>query len=303
MWRCGGGCSTSPGLTQCVARLTRSRTIQVMLAKCGVKAGLCEKECASITVEEDATCECSCPQEARERCQASSEHQWREETCQCQCLDYQVRLGPPASLPAARTNLIIVQGRRDCQQRGHHWLTDNCTCQARHLLNIELSRTETNNTSPPPPPPPPVSITREIIVILLLSTINTCLVVVLVLLLVRLRAVKVEERGGEVEEEVDCYQVMRREEDSYLARPRLVSEKTYSDLDIYSASSGFVSESASQSEPAYETAETVGVRSKKYQLKETYQEVTGAPGDITYDRAMQAIDETLQMLKDSADKL
>ena len=139
--------------------------------------------------------------------------------------------------------------------------------------------------------------------ILLLSTINTCLVVVLVLLLVRLRAVKVEERGGGEEDEVDCYQVMRREEDSYLARPRLVSEKTYSDLDIYSASSGFVSESASQSEPAYETAETVGVRSKKYQLKETYQEVTGAPGDITYDRAMQAIDETLQMLKDSADKL
>ena len=101
-----------------------------------------------------------------------------------------------------------------------------------------------------------------------------------------------EEAGG------DCYQVMRTE-DSYLARPRLVSDHTYSDLDIYSASSGFVSESASQAE------ENVG-RTKKYQLKETYQEVDTTPGDradITYDRAMQAIDETLQMLKDSADKL
>jgi len=285
VYRCGGGCSTSPGLTQCVAVLTRSRTIPVMLAKCGVKAGRCEKECASITVEEDASCECSCPQERRERCQASSQHQWREESCECHCVDY--------------------QGRRDCEQRGHHWLTDNCTCQARHLLNIELSLTETDNTTPPPPPPvPPVSITREIIVILLLSTINTCLVVVLVLLLVRLRAVKVEERGGDKEDGGDCYQVMRTEEDSYLAGPRLVSENTYSDLDIYSASSGFVSESASQSEPTYETAETV--RIKKYQLKESYQEVSRAPGDrpdITYDRAMQAIDETLQMLKDSADKL
>ena len=128
--------------------------------------------------------------------------------------------------------------------------------------------------------------------------------VVLVLLLVRLRAVKVEERGeaGGVDD-VDCYQVMRTE-DSYLARPRLVSEQTYSDLDIYSASSGFVSESASQAEPPYETAESAGT--KKYQLKETYQEVATTPGDradMTYDRAMQAIDETLQMLKDSADKL
>ena len=272
-----------------------------MLGKCGVRAGLCEKQCATITVQEDVTCQCSCPLETRRRCEASTEHQWREETCDCHCLDYQVR--PPAdpgALQVCRTNLIIVQGRRDCEQRGHHWLTDNCTCQPRHLLNIELSLTETNNTSPPPPPPPPpVSITREIIVILLLSTINTCLVVVLVLLLVRLRAVKVEERGEEDVDDVDCYQVKRREEDSYLARPRLVSDHTYSDLDIYSASSGFVSESASQAE------ENVG-RTKKYQLKETYQEVETTPGDradITYDRAMQAIDETLQMLKDSADKL
>ena len=212
----------------------------------------------------------------------------------------------------SRTNLIIVQGRRDCEERGHHWLTANCTCHSshsshyRHQLNIELSGTETNNTTPSPPPPP-VSITREIIVIVLLSTINSCLVVVLVLLLIRLRAVKVEERGEKDradDEDDDCYQVLRPE-DSYLARPRLVSEATYSDLEIYSASSGFVSEcSASQAEPAYETAEAV--RSKKYQRKETYQEVPGTRGDsadITYDRAMQAIDETLQMLKDSADKL
>ena len=75
-------------------------------------------------------------------------------------------------------------------------------------------------------------------------------------------------------------------------RPQLVSEKTC------------VTESASQSELAYERAENV--RIKKYQLKESYQEVSSTPGDspdLTYDRAMQAIDETLQMLKDSADKL
>ena len=217
--------------------------------------------------------------------------------------------GETAAL-VSRTNLIIVQGRRDCEERGHHWLTANCTCHSshsRHQLNIELSRTETNNTTPSPPPPP-VSITREIIVIVLLSTINSCLVVVLVLLLIRLRAVKVEERGEKDgagdDDDDDCYQVLRPE-DSYLARPRLVSDNTYSDLEIYSASSGFVSEcSASQAEPAYETAEAV--RSKKYQRKETYQEVPGTRGDsadITYDRAMQAIDETLQKLKDSADKL
>ena len=202
------------------------------------------------------------------------------------------------------TNLIIVQGRRDCEERGHHWLTDNCTCLSPLQLNIELAKTDTNNTTLTPPPSP-ASLTREIIVIVLLSAINSCLVVVLVLLLLRLRAVKVEERGkAEDEDEVeDCYQVVRPE-DSYLARPRLVSDHTYSDLDIYSASSGFVSDEASQSEPAYETAENV--RIKKYERKETYQEVPTTRGDgadITYDRAMQAIDETLQMLKDSADKL
>ena len=158
------------------------------------------------------------------------------------------------------TNLIIVQGRRDCEERGHHWLTDNCTCLSPLQLNIELAKSDTHNTTLTPPPSP-ASLTREIIVIVLLSAINSCLVVVLVLLLIRLRAVKLEERGqkNEDEDEDDCYEVMRPE-DSYLARPRLVSEKTYSDLDIYSASSGFVSESASQSEPAYERAENVRLK-------------------------------------------
>ena len=73
-----------------MAGLTRTRTIPVMLGMCGVKAGLCDKECATITVQEDATCQCSCPQETRQRCEASREHEWREESCQCQCLDYQV---------------------------------------------------------------------------------------------------------------------------------------------------------------------------------------------------------------------
>ena len=105
VYRCDGGCSTRPGLTQCVSRLTRARTIPVMLGKCGVRAGLCEKQCATITVQEDVTCQCSCPLETRRRCEASTEHQWREETCDCHCLDYQVR--PPADPGPSRSAGLI----------------------------------------------------------------------------------------------------------------------------------------------------------------------------------------------------
>ena len=49
----------------------------------------------------------------------------------------------------------------------------------------------------------------------------------------------------------------------------------------------------------YETAESVR-HMKKYQLKEALKD---DKNDLTYERAMQSIDETMKMLKESAETL
>ena len=112
----------------------------------------------------------------------------------------------------------------------------------------------------------------------------------------------------------DYYQVSQ--DDSILKKPKLITNNTYSELDIYSASSGFVSEDGSTrdqerieiercpvnrqsgalQEAFYETAESV--RLKKYQLKEAYHK-----NDLTVEKAMQSIDETMKMLQVTAEKL
>ena len=147
-------------------------------------------------------------------------------------------------------------------------------------------------------------LTRELVVIGLLSTINTCLLVITSLLVRRLRMLGRDMKSLESEAGVNCYQVTPDQEDSYLRGPKLVSSNTYSELDIYSASSGFVSEDGSTGrgqghrvEAVYETAESV--RLKKYQLKESYQD----QDQFTYEKAMQSIDETMKMLTESANKL
>ena len=149
-------------------------------------------------------------------------------------------------------------------------------------------------------------LTRELVVIGLLSTINSCLLVITSLLVRRLRTLGRDMKSLESEAGVNCYQVTPDQEDSYLRGPKLVSSNTYSELDIYSASSGFVSEDGSTGrgqeqghrvEAVYETAESV--RLKKYQLKESYQD----QHQFTYEKAMQSIDETMKMLTESANKL
>lgn len=107
----------------------------------------------------------------------------------------------------------------------------------------------------------------------------------------------------------DYYQVSQ--DDSILKKPKLITNNTYSEIDIYSASSGFVSEdqerieiescpvnrqSGALQEAFYETAESV--RLKKYQLKEAYHK-----NDLTVEKAMQSIDETMKMLQVTAEKL
>ena len=44
----------------CVAQETRERRVAVMLGKCGLAVGRCDKECAHVTVVEHTACSCDC---------------------------------------------------------------------------------------------------------------------------------------------------------------------------------------------------------------------------------------------------
>ena len=49
------------------------------------------QECASVEVEEHTGCVCGCDPGVRAACEAGGHTVFREETCQCQCRDIQVR--------------------------------------------------------------------------------------------------------------------------------------------------------------------------------------------------------------------
>merc|ERR1712130_1081444 len=154
VYRCAGGCQTGDGGKLCVPLETRTRSVSVILGKCGLGPGTCDKECESIQVEEHTKCGCGCDQEQHDKCLLSVDHVWRQESCQCQCRD--------------------VQGRRECQENGNQWSELSCTCANQNLVpfirnedNSSDKKSDTNS-----PEDGSLSLTREIVVILLLSAIN-----------------------------------------------------------------------------------------------------------------------------------
>ena len=101
--RCAGSCH-GPGQT-CLAREVAERRVEVMLGKCGVSVGTCDKECAVVTVLEHLSCGCDC-QLRSEDC--SAQQVLRPEVCRCECRDQ--------------------EARRSCQEEGRAWAEDSCTC-------------------------------------------------------------------------------------------------------------------------------------------------------------------------------
>jgi len=103
--QCDGGCHR--GSQGCIATATRTREVSVMVGKCGVSVGKCEKECASVTLEEHTKCGCGC-QIDRGQCERDQLHRFKEELCQCECKD--------------------VEAKRSCLQQGRTWEEESCTC-------------------------------------------------------------------------------------------------------------------------------------------------------------------------------
>ena len=78
-----------------------------MVGKCGVSVGKCEKECATVTLEEHTKCGCGC-QIDRGQCETDGLHRFKKELCQCECKD--------------------VEAKRSCLEQGRTWEEDSCTC-------------------------------------------------------------------------------------------------------------------------------------------------------------------------------
>ena len=106
--QCGGACHRSS--QGCVPTKTREKEVWVMVGRCGIQTGKCEKECASLTVVEHLECGCDCREEERESCPLES-HRYNRETCQCQCRDR--------------------RAKEQCLDQGQSWAESSCQCQCR----------------------------------------------------------------------------------------------------------------------------------------------------------------------------
>merc|ERR1719483_253358 len=103
---CGGGCHTPSH--SCVSTKKASRQISVILSQCGLSiTGLCAKSCATITIEEDTSCQCDCLHE--QKACANTKHSFNSQTCSCQCQEEE------------EYNL--------CRDQGRLWDNEECLCR------------------------------------------------------------------------------------------------------------------------------------------------------------------------------
>ncbi|XP_023343045.1 uncharacterized protein LOC111712605 isoform X2 [Eurytemora carolleeae] len=101
--RCGGACPTST--QSCVPTKQRKKDVPVIIGSCGVESGVCDKECYTLSVDEDTECQCSCL-EKQKKCGPGKV--FNSGTCSCRCED-------------SLADTV-------CREAGRVWQTDSCTC-------------------------------------------------------------------------------------------------------------------------------------------------------------------------------
>ena len=125
----------------CVPLETRKRSVSVILGKCGLGPGTCDKECASIEVEEHIKCGCGCNQDQHDQCLLSADHVWRQESCQCQCRDVQVNiLNIITRMYTVERDRFFLNELNDCLFELMYWISclvynENGTLCASFCLN------------------------------------------------------------------------------------------------------------------------------------------------------------------------
>ena len=127
--RCSGGCHNSG---TCVARVTRVRNVSVMMGKCPVGGGKCDKECASLQVEDEVECECGCSKHVQATCQEKpTTHMFNKDTCECQCKDQDARkkcFETPGKVWDSSSCSCICGQDTTCHT-GLEYNFDTCMCQ------------------------------------------------------------------------------------------------------------------------------------------------------------------------------
>jgi len=100
---CTGGCT--PLEPSCLPSKTRTKRVSVLVAKCGINLGICDKECATVELEEHLECKCACALTPRD---CSEAQQFAQSECACKC-----------------TNL---SERQQCLESGKVWNSSSCSC-------------------------------------------------------------------------------------------------------------------------------------------------------------------------------
>jgi len=137
--QCTGGCTLLE--PSCLPSKTSTKKIPVLVAKCGINQGICDKECATIELEEHIECKCACALTPRD---CSEEQQFVRSECGCKCTNVHER---HACMTSSRTwnetTCSCSCPRRLCGPN-MAWDEQNCTC--RSLENI-ATRTILNMTN------------------------------------------------------------------------------------------------------------------------------------------------------------
>ena len=247
LMQCDGGCHRdSQG---CIATATRTREVSVMVGKCGVSVGKCEKECATVTLEEHTKCGCGCHLD-RLQCEHDGLHKFKKELCQCECKD--------------------VEAKRSCLEQGRTWEEDSCTCGCPAVLSCTSGSVYSFTTCMCEPEETNDLLTKEdraprsnkssifsgeIIIIGVLLGLILIMLMIIFSLINKLqsvkRRIKLRRLTAEAQNNVDIYSELGKKD--AMLKPK---EQSYAQLYCDSPSSGFASRSGSAkySEPEAESS-------------------------------------------------
>lgn len=312
--QCGGGCHRAN--QGCVATKTIEKKIPVMLGKCGINTGKCEKECAHATIEEHIECGCAC-ELTWEDCESNT-HTFNKDLCSCQCRD--------------------SIAKRQCLDQGRTWSEESCSCNCPAITPCSIGMIYSNvtcnciteiftNTTDLRTPRSNSDgfFSWQIAVILVLLLLIFVLLVTIFGLISRLHKVqrKIKLARYQADRDMnpnniyDLYnekpvKLPQSSKDCLEKNPEKSGDKFYTDIYCESPSSGFGSESSKYSAPdlrqdantsaeqetIYHTAATVRLNKKLQNNAADTENVYSEPKN-SYN-ATDPIDEAVRLLEHSA---
>ena len=311
--QCDGGCHRDS--RRCVVTQTREKKVPVMMGRCGIGSGRCDKECADVILEEHIACECACTL-SKEICESDT-HRYNSDMCKCECKD--------------------ILDKRECLDQGKTWDESSCKCGCPTVFSCSVGTEYSNSTcacevmennsemkqmkdNRIPRSNNPSFITWEMVIIGILLGIILILFMIIFLLISRLKRMKLiiirrGARSGEDQEDTEeHYEITKidiEEINLEASRPVTINDPTYCELDYQSASSGFGSEVSKNDlddvpdmDNLYASAQNVRLK-KRTQAEQIDLISKNSENNerFSFSNAIHSIDETLRLLKESADWL